>query len=253
MGENLLKDIDIFQRRIGQYPQLPVNITIAKNDKNYQELIGKSSSIIEFSQACYQGKNQTIFIRNPRDLKNNSQLRKIILHEYIHHFVRYYISKPPLWFNEGMAVYFSNDLTYQREINFVKNYLLGNSRKLEHMKSKYPENRIEWESFYAKSALAVKYLYNEKKGGFYDFWENVGKTKNFEIAFINSFFFTPDEFSRNFEQYSKTHFKIELLLASSGIVWGLFPFIFFIALWRRKIRNKKIEAKWAKNEIVGDI
>ncbi len=244
IAENLLDDSETFQRKMGQYPELPITIIMAKNDEHYHQLIGQSSSIIEFSQACYKFSNQTIYIKNPRDIRNSSKLRKIILHEYIHHFVFHYIENPPLWFNEGMAVYFSNDLTYQRELNFVKNYLLGNSRKLKNMQSKYPENQIEWESFYSKSALAVKYIHKNEKLKFYQFWENVSHSGDFQQAFINSFYFTPDDFSNFFEQYSKKHFRVELLLASTGIIWAVLPFIFLIGVLRRWLINRKIKQDW---------
>ena len=143
-----------------------------------------------------------------------------------------------------MAVYFSNDLSYNRELNFIKNYILGNSLTLEQMKFRYPKNRIEWEAFYAKSALAVKYLFVKKRPEFYNLWDNAFPTKNFDRVFLKSFYFTPKDFSNFFEEYSKTHFRAEILLASTGIIWGILPLIFIIGVIRRKIRNRRMKREW---------
>lgn len=248
--DNLAEDSDKFYRKTGQYPDLKTQIIMAEDNEHYLAIIGKHSPILEFSQACYIPRISTILIKNPYDLKNFNKLRQIVLHEFIHHFVYHQIKNPPLWFNEGMAVYFSNDLSYQREMNFIKNYLMGNSQTLVQMKHRYPENRLEWESFYAKSALAVKYLAKHKPKRFFHFWEALQKNPEFSAAFLSSFFFTPTQFSRFFEQYSKQHFRLELLLASSSLIWAIFPLLFIIGILRRKWRDKKTMKNWQNDEII---
>ncbi len=186
-------------------------------------------------------------MKNPKFLKNVSNIRKLLLHEYIHHFVGSFWKNPPLWFNEGMAVYFTNDMGIERELNFAKNYILGNSRQLKQMKNTYPENMIEWESFYAKSGLAVKYLYTKKRGSFYRLWDKARSTGNFETAFLNSFFMTTRTFSDQFEVYSQAHFKTAILMASTGLIWGVLPLILIVGVIRKKIKNKKTVESWENN------
>jgi hypothetical protein len=246
--DNLWDDIDTFQRQIGQYPELKIKIIMANDQEQYHNIIGESSPIIEFSQAVYIPSRATILLQNPRDRKNFSQLREIILHEYIHHFVHDQIKNPPLWFNEGMAVYYSGGLSYRREMNFIKNYLLGNSLNLNQMRQSYPENRIEWESFYAKSALAVKYLATEKPQRFQNFWQNLQADRDFSSAFIRSFYFTPREFAYFFEQYSQDNFHLGLLLSGSGLIWALLPLIFLWALLKRSLKNRRIKKRWQEYE-----
>ena len=252
IAEALNYNIDRFQRKIGQYPDIPVKIKIASDNEEYQEFSGSSSAIIEFSQAFFDPTDKTIYLRNPAKLRNFEFLNRILLHEYIHLFVRTYWFNPPLWFNEGMAVYFSYDLNLDREFNFVINYIMGNSRSLNAMKRRYPENRIEWESFYAKSGLAVKYLYNKKRNGFYSLWERSGAERDFNKSFFRAFFLTQDQFSRMFEEYSRSHFTMEILLASTGLIWMIFPLILLIGGIRKKFRNKKIEQLWEEESIKFD-
>ncbi len=238
------KDIQNFQKAVGSYLDEPVIVMIAADEKEYQSWTAKSSSIIEFSLAFYNSNNNTIYIRNPARLKSINAIRRILLHEYIHHFVHHFWKNPPLWFNEGMAVYFSFDMGFDRELNFARNYILGNSRTLEQMKYSYPKNRIEWESFYAKSGLAVKYLYTKRRHEFYRLWDYSRPNRNFNSAFLKSFFFTPKDFSAFFEEYAKSHFRAEILLASTGIIWGIFPLLLIAGVIRKKIKTRKVEKKW---------
>ncbi len=238
---------------MGSYLDVPVNVVMAADNKVYDGWTQQHSAILEHSSGFYSRRNRTIFLKNPKYLRNIPNIRKLLLHEYIHHFVGSFWKDPPLWFNEGMAVYFSYDMGIERELNFAKNYILGNSLSLEQMKKNYPKNMIEWESFYAKSGLAVKYLYSNKRRSFYQLWDKAGSTGNFERAFLNSFFMTTRTFSDQFEDYSKTHFRAEILMASTGLIWGVLPLILIVGVIRKKIKNKKTVESWENNiDIVPD-
>lgn len=243
----LQKDSEAFQRKMGAYPNLFVKIIIAKNKKQYQEITKAHTKIIEFSQAHFNNLTRTIYIRNPKDLRNINRIHTIIFHEYIHQFVGHYWKNPPLWFNEGMAVFFSEGISSQKIIDYTMDFYSGNSRTLKEMMSFYPENRIEWDSFYLKSALAVKYLYQNRKKEFLKFWEYSNQYhKNFEPAFTISFMTGLDDFSLYFEEYIKENFKAEMLFASTKLLWYFLPIIFLFAIIAKKLKNRKILKKWSQ-------
>ncbi len=252
-ADNLLvelnKNIDLFQRRIGVYPDFPLEIVIAVDANEYIKFTNSKQKIIEFSSAVYNRRLNTIYVRSPEELNSFYRINKILLHEYIHAFVSHYFKKIPLWFNEGMSVYFSNDLGYNREINFIWNRLAGNTRTLNQMVTSYPKNRIEWESFYAKSGLAVKYLATNKKQQFYRFWSLAEQGKDFSTAFRMSFYQSISDYSFSFEVYSRSHFHYGLLLASSSLIWGVLPLVFLISVLKRKLKNRRITREWKKMEM----
>jgi len=237
-------DIDDFQRAIGFYPVIKGEIVIAPDREFYQEIVSGYSGVIEFSEAVYKSIDKRIYIRNPRDLKDFSRLRKIILHEYIHLFLDIHFYNVPLWFHEGMAVFFSGDLSFDRELLYARDYLLGNSLTLNEMSRQYPTNRVRWESFYVKSALAVKYLYTRHLEEFYSLWDYADAPANFYLSFFNAFNLTPRQFSTLLEEHLKRRFRIEILLAFSGIVWGILPFILLLAWLRKKWLNRHIKIAW---------
>ncbi len=237
-----------FQKSVGSYLSEPITIRIAADETEYQSWTKGTSRIIEFSQAFYSRKTDTIYLRNPSKMQSLNRLQRIMLHEYIHHFVSRFVADVPLWFNEGMAVYFSGDMGFDREFNFARNHILGNTRPLNMMKYSYPRNQIEWESFYAKSGLAVKYLYTKKRVEFYRLWDYMSRQQTFESAFMKAFLMTTSEFSKFFEEYTKTRFRTEILLASTGMIWSVLPLVLIIGFIRKKIRNKKRIKEWEIEE-----
>lgn len=238
------RNIVRFQKKIGLYTIVPVTVQILADDAE----IDSKQGIIEFSDAFYNRKKQIIFVKNPKIARRFTRLQEILLHEYIHHFIDFHYPNAPLWFHEGMAVYFSDGISYQRKLHFVKDKILGNSLPLKEMTHKYPENSIQWQSFYAKSALAVQFLLTHKKEEFYQLWEQASRTNDFNRSFLNAFFMSTQDFSHHFENYANKHFRIELLLASSTIIWALFPILFFIGLFRRRKQEKEIQTRWEEQE-----
>jgi hypothetical protein len=240
------KDIFEFQKKIGKYPDLPIRIIIAANEKDYLHYAQTKGKIIEFSQAFYS--NNAIYLRNPANLQNFSKVNQILLHEYIHHFVHYYFENAPLWFHEGMAVYFSDDMSFDREFNFMRHHFGGTNLTLKQMQYQYPQNRGQWQAFYSKSGLAVKYLATKEKTKFISFWNNAKPASNFLDVFTKSFHFTPAGFSQTFQKYSKTHLIYGLLIAFSSLIWLVLPFILLLGWFRKYLRGKKMQKEWEAEE-----
>ena len=242
------QNIARFQKKISKYIDLPVNIVIIEDDKDYLKYINSKQEIIEFSDAFYTMKNQTIYLRDPKRNIRFVRLQQILLHEYIHHFVYHFFSNAPLWFHEGMAVYYSEGISEKREMQFVFDRISGDSIPLKKMKYQYPSKQLRWNSFYAKSALAVRYLSSKKKTAFYRFWEQADQLENFDLFFLNSFFQTQDDFSIEFEEFATHHYYMLLTLALSSLIWAGLPILFFIALIRRKFKENKIKKRWLQFE-----
>ena len=58
---------------------------------------------------------------------------------------------------------------------------------------------------------------------------------------------TTRTFSDQFEDYSKSHFRVGILLASTGLIWGVLPLILIVGVIRKKIKNKKTVESWENN------
>lgn len=244
LGPQILDDIDRFQKTIGFYPDIQAVIIVSPDKQYYASLTSGYSGIIEFSEAFYSSSAGKIYIRNPRDLRDYSRLRKIILHEYIHLFIDSVFSRVPLWFHEGMAVYFSEGISFDRQVLFAKDHVLGNTEPLTEMREGYPESRARWQSFYTKSALALQYLYSNHKDNFFRLWELSEEIESFDSAFLQAFGMTTMMFSNQFEEHLKERFRIEILLSFTGFLWSLLPLILLVAYIRKRIKARRLRSQW---------
>jgi len=243
IGDNLQIRIDEFQMRLGVYPSKRAKIYLAPDSDQYDKWVSNKKGIIEHSNAFYSNKNKSIFIRPISESKIFTNRIIILLHEYIHFVVHLYWHKPLLWFDEGMAVYFSEGIAFSREIKLVKDQLIHIRRPLKKMYS-YPKNRIYWDSFYTKSAKGVAKLFNSDQERFHEFWDQAQENKDFRKGFFLAFDETPEDFSNRFEAKFRKSLKLKALLLSLGFTWSILPFLLLIVWYVKKIKNKVILRKW---------
>ena len=246
---NILQNqIDNFQRKISQYPKEKLTITISPDKRYYMTLIKNKNKILEYSDAFYDKNRHSVYVRNISSL-NFSRLSSILFHEYIHFFVDTYFKNAPLWFHEGMAVYFSDPVSYMREINYAFNHIFGKIPKITNMIRNYPTNRAQWESFYAKSYLVVKYMYTNDRDSFYDLWDYSEEYRgDFYGAFNRSHFLGINVFYVTIEEMLKKRLKIEIFMSISGIIWSFLPLLLIISWVRKKILMHKLLKRWGIEE-----
>jgi len=236
----LQDDIDSFQKKIGKYPEFDLEIIISPDIDFYKQVTEGRGEIIEFSDAFFLMNKNMIFVK-PLSRQNFRELSTILLHEYIHAFVNYYFQDAPLWFHEGMAIYFSKNDINRSGFIFIRDYLKGDLMKLEDMKIAYPESRTRWDYFYAVSAHAVKHLYQNNRESFYSLWDQGEEGIPFERAFVQSFYFTTVYYSAVLPNHLKGVFVRELLSSFPAAIWGFLSAVLIIGVMIRKFRNKKSE------------
>ncbi|MDD3049781.1 MAG: hypothetical protein PHR06_01395 [Candidatus Cloacimonetes bacterium] len=248
----LQEDIDFFQKKIGKYPEFDLEVIISPDIDFYKQVTIGRGEIIEFSDAFFLKNRNLIFVK-PLSKQNFRELSTILLHEYIHAFVNHYFKDAPLWFHEGMAVYFSkNDINTSGFI-FIRDYLNGDVMKLEEMKTAYPESRSRWDYFYAISAHAVKHLYQNNRESFYKLWDLGEEDILFERAFVQSFYFTTVYYSAVLPNYLKGVFIRELLSSFPVAIWGFLSAVLIVGVIIRRFRNKKSEDSVYSTEISTDV
>lgn len=267
VGRRLYLNIDEFQRVVGLYPEIEVRVVIAQDKKQYELFIEGFPRMFEFSQAFYNPRINTIFIRNIDEMGNMERLHTVVFHEYIHLFINFFWEKIPLWFNEGTAVFFSENISWDRQFIFVRNYIFNRKMNLADVVLTYPDITGEyadhqdvWQYFYTVSALAVRYLYNNHREGFYRFWEYTNSDQrsgelnfeDFNRIFLQSFLLTPGMFYAEFEVYLQKYAITSFFIYIGGLLWGILPFILIIARLKKWFREKKIIRNWGEDKAETD-
>jgi hypothetical protein len=245
----LLKRVEAYHQQLGVYPADTLRIIIARNLSDYRAMNNHAKGIIEFSAATYSFADRTIRMQAPRELNSYGRLSDILFHEYLHAQVDKLWPDAPLWFHEGVAVYYSEGISAERMARFAWNGLFGIRRPLAEMESEYPKNPGEWEAFYTQSALAVRFLKSHREAAYYRLWDSGGKGRSFEGCFYRSFGESTREFSMDYERVLKQEVMLMVLLAASSLLWGVLPIILLLAWLKRKIwSDPKVIRIWEAEE-----
>ncbi len=247
------KHITHFQKQMGVYPDNSVEFIIAPSEKWYRSHTSDKQEIIKQANAFYSHRTRAIIIRPQANLKGIKGLKQVFLHEYIHYFIDSYIDNAPLWFHEGMAVYFSGQHSFNMEVVFAHSYLFGTRARLTDMRDSYPQSKNDWEAFYAVSSLAVKTLYKEFKPGFFKFWYIAEELKSekrpvpFSRLFNSTFFMTTTGFDKYFASIQKNTFLGHLFGVSASLVGPLLT-VFLIIAYIKKRKKYKLLVKQLEEE-----
>ena len=258
LTELMDSQITHFQKKLGVYPDQPVKVILAPSEKWYQEQTKGRKEIIKKAAAYYDGAHKTIIIRDPGSSRGFSALRTVFMHEYIHYFIDSYIAQPPLWFHEGMAVFFSGGYGINYDILFASGYLYGQRPTLLNMRTGYPASQNKWEMFYAVSALAMKTLYRDFKPEFYRFWyyaeqagQKGGKVQ-FDKLFKHSFYMNVAQFDKYFKTEQKRLFKGQIFAVGMSFFGPLMALVLVLAFIKKKRLNKTIAEQWTDEKEIDD-
>lgn len=246
--EVFAENMDIFQQKMKQFPDIHVFIRIAPDDAMYKDWTRKKGKAVEFSEGFTKTRTHEIFLRNPGRYGSLNHLHQVILHEYIHLFINYYYSDAPLWFHEGMAVWLSEGLTYERYYNFMRFFAFKQTNLIKAFPFSYPDNITQLEPYYFQSAQAVKALLSDHPKAFESFWDRNPARGRFEEAFMNTFLMTPETYLNHFDKQVQKLFYNGLVFIFLTLIWSLLPVVMVLAVIRKHRKNKKILAEWANDD-----
>ncbi|HNQ39360.1 MAG TPA: hypothetical protein PLJ90_05105 [Candidatus Cloacimonas sp.] len=236
-------NIDAFQMELGVYLDALAPVYLIESDRSYQTLALGKAKIVEFSDAFYSGKEKRIYVKPLASIQENH--RKILLHEYIHWYLEQIFTQTPLWFHEGMATHFSQQMGFEQYLFFLQESFLGKKSDLFRLSYNYPEKKEDWALFYLSSTMAVSYLKEKKNEQWNNFWESVAQqqrknqqtpfTEYFNRAFQTTFY----NFHKEYAGYIK-HLRYQYLFWSINALLALLLPVILIIAWR--IRKKRLSA-----------
>ncbi|HOD54908.1 MAG TPA: hypothetical protein PKJ08_10300 [Candidatus Cloacimonadota bacterium] len=241
------EQMDKFQRKIKQYPDIHVYIRISPNDKHYKELAKNRSRIVEFSDGFTDLRTKEIFLKNPRSIRDLQKYTELVLHEYIHLFISWYWPDAPLWFHEGMAVYFSEGISFERYSDFMRFYAYRPMNLIKDNPNSYPENPHFYSPYYFQSAQAVKKIYLDRQRDFEDLWDY--KRMPFDKAFLSAFNSSTESFLNNFDHDIRKNFLNGILFLVITLIWSALPVLVIIGALRKKRISRDIIKDWEKEQL----
>lgn len=246
--KRLHQRINAFQMKLGVYPTNPLNIKIVPSRQEYRRITSGKGKIVESSEAFYSPRERLIYVRSPEQV-NFEIYDNLLMHEYIHWFLDETLDNVPLWFHEGMAMYYSGQYGFETYYNFSRYRFMGYKLSLRDMAYNYPADRSYWSMFYLTSVFAVNHLATTRSADWTVFWDmvsynynrsdsNITVKSDFSRTFNAAFRTSLYGFSRDYDKILRRYGWQFPLIGINAILFSLLPFV-IIAGWLRSRRRLK--------------
>ena len=239
LREMLDAGIDLVQMETGVYLEGGPEIFIVPDRASYQRLSLGRDKVVEFSDAFYSSIEERVYIHSREQI--GQDFIKVLIHEYTHWFLDQIFDGATLWFHEGLATLYANQLSVESYLYFTQQRFFGRQSDLFQMSWEYPSKPSEWQNYYLTSYFAIRYLKEKKEQGWRRFWDTVaashkqGHRVMFTRVFNSSFNTTLLDFNAEFRSHCQRLAWQYLILGFNSILLACLPFLlFFIARKRRK-------------------
>ncbi len=197
---------------------------------------------------------QRIVIKNPSIIENQKlELTRVVKHEIVHVVLGARVGKQikeiPLWFNEGLAMYESDEWSYGRGWLMFGAVFRKSLIPLDQLVYSFPTEKYRARLAYAESFSAVSMIArdydDEKLREIIDF---VAQGEDMDSAFVLAIGMNLAQFQSRWMQYLNQYYKWPFILSSSLFFWGIITIILVLAYLRRRHTKRVKFAQWEREE-----
>jgi hypothetical protein len=258
-------------RKLAEY-----TLNVLKNsNSDLTALFGESSYPIKYilvnSKAGFERKTGTplppwtaavtmfpqkvVVVKTP-DL-NNSTLRayrETIRHELVHLRQGFLIplNITPTWFNEGLAVYITNQYDLQSRVKVSRALAQNAIIPLSALSDFLKYNHLQAELAYAESGTVIEFLIHVYgQSVLTDLFKTLLDKKDFYQSLYAVTDIEPGTLDFYWQKYINKQYRWIFLLDIQNIIWLIIPVLLVCAYFAKRFRNKKTLQKWnvEENEI----
>jgi len=227
-----------------------IKIFLPESEEDYTKLTG--GRLPEWSGAVAFSKNRIIIIK-PQKIIDNSKLLVTIKHELIHIVIadKYYENNFPLWLNEGLATYLSNNYLEENEGLVISNAIAADKiLELDKINQLMKLNTASANLAYLEAKIAVEYLIKQIGISLLpDFLDEINKSKNLDLVFKKYLGYDLIDFEFYWYNYLKDKYRWMVVLNFDNLIWFVLILIVMVAFVIVKIRNYKKKKSWKIEEM----
>ncbi len=246
IAEDALPEISRF---IGDEYSRNIHIKLISDMEEFERLT--RAGLPDWGVGFADAKNSLIIICSPRVARKNLDIKSITRHELAHIILGGAADgkRLPRWFNEGVAMYCSNEWRFGREKILAIANFTNTLIPLSLIDYTFPRDRNKAEIAYTESFSAIAYIIqNFGLDGLRDITKNL-RYKNFEDAFFASLGITYDEFTDEWEKWARKTYNFAYFI--NNFLWLAIVLIFLvigiISLMSRKRKLAEIEKSTLEN------
>lgn len=249
IGENCYPEI---KSKFGLVSDNKIEIWVCDSEEQFRSTV--DAPIYDWAVGAAYPLLGRIVIQNPTFIENRHfELSRIVRHEIVHVMLGLAVGRNlknvPLWFNEGLAMYFSEGWSISRHWLILGNVVTKSIIPLNNLSKRFPQNSAHAQLAYAESHNAVSMMVREYG------WQNmqqiireIAKGKSFSQAFFVATDVNLSDFEKEWMDSLNRNYKWISILSSTMVIWIVISvaFIFAYLKYRSVMRRKMKE--WEKEE-----
>lgn len=168
-----------------------------------------------------------------------NQLKSTLYHEYVH-IALGGVPNLPLWLNEGLSVFLSEGLSWQRSWALNESASLGTLLSFNQITHRFPYSSTQAQLAYAQSAHFISYLYSHFGDQHVQkLLQSLKKGQNFNTAFADLF----EKSLYSIEDLWKKQFKLKwgwiFFILQESTIWAIVILLFIIRGFKIIFDRKK--------------
>jgi len=192
-----------------------------------------------------------IAIKSPDKFNLGKPLETLLKHEYSHLALahRLGIRQAPRWFNEGLAMYTSEEWGWANNVSMSTAAVFSQFVPLSEIENMNRFSQDKAQVAYAESYQAVDYMLREyHRFGFTLFLDSLASGALIDNALEGSIGATYAEFEREFETYLEKRFNIVALFVNTMYLWVALAIVVVIGAFLKYKKRRSYYKKWEEDE-----
>ena len=229
-----------------------IDIWVCDTQKEFQASV--HAPIQDWAVGCAFPLSRRIIIQNPKHIAlAKLQLAQVLRHEIAHvlfgQCTRKAVKEIPLWFIEGIAIYFAEEWVPSRHETLLKHIFSKSILPLQELTRRFPRSQAGADLAYAESQDAVRWLVEVKgRDVLFALISELHAGNNFNAAFEAVVGWDPATFDVLWRESLAERYRWASLFSNSYFLWGGLGGLALLGYLVRRNRRQRHLNKLAQQE-----
>jgi hypothetical protein len=221
-----------------------IDIWVCNTQKEFQTFV--HAPIQDWAVGCAFPLSRRIVIQNPKHIAlAKLQLVQVLRHEIAHvlfgQCTRKAVKEIPLWFVEGIAIYFADEWVPSRHGTLLKHIFSKSILPLQELTRSFPRSQTGADLAYAESQDAIRWLVEVKgRDALFDLISELHAGSNFNTAFQDIVGWDLATYDTFWRESLIERYQWASLFSNAYVMWGGLgglALLGYLVHWNRRRRH----------------